>query len=250
MLTIGGGGKDQDYYQYEGAELVIELRPAENPVPGVDYDQLVVTGTAYLQSGTMVWIVPAPGVYRNLGRYTIIDGVVHADDLSAINVEIGTGGALFLAGQLEEGSPTLVLEPKPFESAAATVNQKAVAAVLTATVDEPGSDLGEVHEWLFSLGPSDVDKLHAALNSLSGEVYAVLPTLASRRLEGMVAGAHHCTVGRLRPVGAGERDVAGCGGLQLNPHRIGAAGGRRRYAVDGRRLLCDDRRGDGAGGEV
>src|SRR5690606_28318964 len=111
-------------------------------------------------------------------------------------------------------------------------------------------DLGEVHEWLFSLGPSDVDKLHAALNSLSGEVYAALPTLASRRLEGMVAGAHHCTVGRLRPVGAGERDVAGCGGLQLNPHRIGAAGGRRRYAVDGRRLLCDDRRGDGAGGEV
>jgi len=191
VLTIGGGGKDQDYYQYEGAELVIELRPAENPVPGVDYDQLVVTGTAYLQSGTMVRIVPAPGVYRNLGRYTIIDGVVHADDLSAINVEIGTGGALFLAGQLEEGSPTLVLEPKPFESAAATVNQKAVAAVLTATVDEPGSDLGEVHEWLFSLGPSDVDKLHAALNSLSGEVYAALPTLASRRLEGMVAGAHH-----------------------------------------------------------
>src|SRR5690606_40328472 len=32
---------------------------------------------------------------------------------------------------------------------------------------------------------------HAALNSLSGEVYAALPTLASRRLEGMVAGAHH-----------------------------------------------------------
>ncbi|OUM99808.1 MAG: hypothetical protein BAA04_08455 [Firmicutes bacterium ZCTH02-B6] len=243
VLTIGGGVRDQDYYQYEDAELVIELRPAENPVPGVDYDQLVVTGTAYLQSGTTVRIVPAPGVYRNLGRYTIIDGVVHADDLSAINVEIGTGGALFLAGQLEEGSLTLVLEPKPFESAAATANQQAVAAVLTATLDAPGSDLGEVHEWLFSLGQGDVGKLYAALNSLSGEVYGVLPALASHRLEGMVSGAHHGLAESAEP-GRQVWAVAQGGTGRISGNRVhgtAAADFQLRGVTVGAELLHRDR---------
>ncbi|HLT57599.1 MAG TPA: autotransporter outer membrane beta-barrel domain-containing protein [Limnochordales bacterium] len=191
ILHIGEGDKEVDYYQGKDAELVIEVRAADNPQPGEDYDQLVVTGTAYFEDGTTLRLMPAPGVYRTGMSYTIVEGDVVFDP-TKINVAIGEKGSLlFLAAQAEEGSIKVVLGTKPFEGAAETGNQAAVASVLTAVKDEPGTELDDLYAWLFTLAPGDEAKAQAALDRLSGEVYTALPTLAARRLDAIVAGVEH-----------------------------------------------------------
>lgn len=193
VLTVVGtpeGRPDDrpDYWQTEDGVLIIKIRPSEDPEPGVDHDQLNVLGTAVFENGTTIRILPAPGVYRSGMNYIIVDGDVQFDP-EQVNVIIGTKGALFLDAQLQEGSIEILLETKPFEDVARPGNQEAVAAVLTAAKDRPGTQLDEVYDWLFMLETGDEVFAQEGLDSLSGEVYTALPTLASRRLDSLVAGA-------------------------------------------------------------
>lgn len=92
------------------------------------------------------------------------------------------------------------------------------------TLDEargaPGTDLDDLYNWLRVLDPDQADEARAAYDSLSGEVYTHLPTLATRRLDNLVGAVgraiRHPTAEPLRkawavPYADSGRVVAGSG---------------------------------------
>src|SRR5690606_20949129 len=170
--------------------LELEVRPATGEAkPGVDFDQLSVEGTATFADGTTIRILLQPGKYRSVTDYLIVEG----DDIqwnpAAINLELD---GLFLSGSLQEGSVKLVLTSLPFESAATTANQQAVAAALSAALDDDDADLDDVFASIQHLGSGDGAIAQAIFESLTGEIYTQVSTLSARRtagLAGSVAGA-------------------------------------------------------------
>lgn len=219
ILTITG-----NYRQGPDGVLYIELDATTAPNAGVNYDQLVIVGgTAIFEDGTTVRVQPAFGpTLPDRAEYLIVDGDVIFDP-DAIHLEIALPRRLFFDGWLEEGSMTLILGVTPFDAVAETGNQEAVARALDEARGVPGTDLDDLYDWLRDLDPDQADEARAAYDSLSGEVYTHLPTLASRRLDNLVGAVGraipHPTAEPLRkvwvvPYADSGRVVAGSGTVE------------------------------------
>lgn len=179
ILTITG-----TYTQGPDGVLHIELDASVPPQAGVTHDQLVIVGgTAIFADGTTVRVRPTFGAtLPDRAEYLIVDGDVVFDP-NAIHLDLAIPRSLFFDGWLEEGSMKLILAVTAFDSVAETPNQKAVAEALTEAKGQPDTDLDDLYDWLVSLDPEQEDVARAAYDSLSGEVYTHLPTLAAERLQ-------------------------------------------------------------------
>lgn len=178
MLTITG-----DYVQGPDGVLHIELDASSLPEPGINYDQLVIIGgTGIFEDGTTVRVRPTFGArLPRRAEYILVAGDVFFNP-DAVQLDLTLPRSLFFDGWLEEGSMKLVLAVTPFDVVAETPNQKAVSEALTEAKDDPDTDLDDFFDWLVGLEPEDMDVARTAYDSLSGEVYTHLPTLAAQRL--------------------------------------------------------------------
>lgn len=182
ILTIRG-----NYTQGPDGVLQIELDATTVPIAGASYDQLVIVdGTALFEDGTTLRIRPTYGPeLLDRAEYILVAGDVVFDP-NTMNLELELPNRLFYEGWLEEGSMKLVLAVTGFDGIAETDSQKAVADVITQAKGEPGTDLGDLYDWLKSLTPDQADEATTAYDSLTGEVYTHLPSLIARRLDNMV----------------------------------------------------------------
>lgn len=95
IFTVAG-----DYAQTAGGTLEIEVG-AEFPEPGLNHDQLAVTGTASFADGSIVRIVSLPGVYRDVTKYSIVVADRLVADAAEFSVDFDR---LFLRASLAGGS--------------------------------------------------------------------------------------------------------------------------------------------------
>ena len=131
ILNVNG-----DYVQNAGSTYSVEIDSAGS-VPGVNHDQIAVTGTATLNGGT-VSIEAAPGTYAPETEYTILTatGGVAGNFQDATLVSGNVGGLnLFLL----HGSDNVVLRLTEFESLLAVS-----AGESLATVSQFGIQLGSL----------------------------------------------------------------------------------------------------------
>lgn len=182
ILTITG-----NYTQGADGVLYIELDASAAPQAGVNYDQLVIVGgTAVFEDGTTVRVRPTVGpALPERAEYVLVDGDVIFDP-DAIRFEIEFPRRLFYGAWLEQGSMKLILGVIAYDTVAETENQAAVARALDEARGTPDTDLDELYDWLAGLDPDEAEAAAAAFESLSGEVYSHLPTLAARRFDNVV----------------------------------------------------------------
>ena len=226
VLTITGS-----YTQRPDGALHIELDLSQPPVPGVTYDQLVIVGgTAVFEDGTTVRVVPAVGSrLPNRAEFVIVDGDVIFDP-GQVRLELIMPSRLFYEGWLEEGSMKLILAVAPFDTIAETPNQKEISDALTDAKDDPAADLDDLLDWLVGLDPDEADKARDAYDSLSGEVYSHLPTLASERWD-LVADA--VVRGLSRPGGGAGKGVWAIPYSKTGRVRAGTGTAESKFRLDG-----------------
>ena len=190
----------------------IEVNPVAagvTPVPGVDFDQIVVTGAAVIDGGTVRASQFAPGELTVGTRYDFLT----ASRLTVVTpLTLQTAGDLRLVSAFGPTSYSLIVGRDGGNAALGrTFNQRAVGGALDAA---PAGGLRDAIETL----PTDAAAA-AALGDLSGEIYGTHLTALNRSgvrfLDALAArgaafppGCGACGAGGL----SGWADVSGAGG--------------------------------------
>jgi outer membrane autotransporter protein/CSLREA domain-containing protein len=192
-----------------GSFLEVEVTPAPAG------DRLDVTGTATIDSGAQVRVIPAPGDYPDPGLGTpvvILDAVTKLGDFDPI----AAGTFAFLDVTLEQNANQVLLtvesNGQTLVDVAATENQLAVAEALQASQGDP--DVASVFGELNTLSTGGVQ---GALDAMAGEQ---LTQFATARLA--VGQRFHASIQeRIRGAAGEERSAlfarAGARSLAASP---------------------------------
>ena len=154
----------------DATRLEIELAPTRNPQPGVNHDQIVVTGTATIDGGRVIAQRFGAGDYTLGTEYTFLtaDTLVVNRELAVISDIAGVGFAsAFTAGP--NGTYRLIVSrvADPL-SVARTFNQRTTGAALTTLGSGPLLAA-------FNAAPTDAAR-RELVSDLSGELFSTLLT--------------------------------------------------------------------------
>ena len=195
-----------------GGTFDIEIQPGgPNPIPGVDNDLLIVTGTANLEGGA-VNIDAAPGVY-NLGeRYTFIT--------AAGGVTVGTRPTItdnipgFRAVQFQTPFTfgAVIARDGVTGLLGRTFNQIAIGTYLDVVRDNPNPDFQNIRDILDA--DPNVENILAALDQMVGDVHGTLALVSmqntsqmygilSRQMQGACCGCNGAWDGWILGYGRG-----------------------------------------------
>ena len=163
-MTFGSVATDAN------TRLEIELAPTTNPQPGVNHDQIVVTGTATIDGGRVIAQRFGAGDYTLGTEYEFLtaDDLVVNQAFGVVSDIAGVGfTSAFTAGA--NGTYRLIVSrvATPL-SVAGTFNQRTVGAALTALGSGPLLVA-------FNAAGSDAARLEL-LSDLSGEIFPTLLT--------------------------------------------------------------------------
>ena len=191
--SIGTTTVNGSYTQNAGATLEIEIDAAAQT------DLLDIAGTATINGGA-VDVQGADGLYTDGATYTFLDtvgGVTGTFDSVTDNLAFFDVTLLYNANDVQ-----LQLHQLPYTTLAETYNQYEVAAYLDVLYPGATGDLAVV---LGELSPLTPTQARAAFDSMSGELYASLPTVGIENTDRFL----RTVAGRLRAQDLGNGDDNG-----------------------------------------